>query len=224
MAQYSRWSNLPTIAALLLACAGPPLLAIVAKRMSGAPPSISILIVFQLVLCAFAGVVIFIVIRFERLPLSSIGLRPVTYSTVVSGFLLALGTLYVLPLLTVPLVRALGLGGFEPGLSRLATLPVWFRIFVAISSGIVEEILYRGYAVERLALIIGNYWLSGLVVVVTFGLAHIPFWGIGPALGADLPFGLMMTLFYLWRRDLIANCIAHGGALAVSLLSVPIIS
>jgi len=94
MAQYSRWSNLPTIAALLLACAGPPLLAIVAKRMSGAPPSIRILIVFQLVLCAFPGVVIFIVIRFERLPLSSIGLRPVTYSTVVSGFLLALGTLY----------------------------------------------------------------------------------------------------------------------------------
>ncbi len=73
-------------------------------------------------------------------------------------------------------------------------------------------------------MLIGNYWFAGIVVVVTFGLAHIPFWGIGPALGADLPFGLMMTLFYLWRRDLIANCIAHSGALTVSLLSVPIVS
>ncbi len=66
-----------------------------------------------------------------------------------------------------------------------------------------------------------NYWLAGLVAVIAFGLAHIPFWGIGPALGADLPFGLVMTLFYLWRRDLIANCIAHSGALLVRLLSLP---
>jgi len=81
--------------------------------------------------------------------------------------------------------------------------------------------LYRGYAVERLVSVMDNYWLAGLVAVIAFGLAHIPFWGIGPALGADLPFGLVMTLFYLWRRDLIANCIAHSGALVVSLLSLP---
>ena len=75
--------------------------------------------------------------------------------------------------------------------------------------------MYRGYAVERLVSVMDNYWLAGLVAVIAFGLARIPFWGIGPALGADLPFGLVMTLFYLWRRDLIANCIAHSAALAV---------
>jgi len=216
-----RAPRLLTIVALLLAMAGPPLLAVIAKRILGASPSISVQIILQLILCAFAGIILFIVIRGERLPLSSIGLRPMTWSTVVSGFLLALVTLYALPLLTTRLVRVLGLGGFEPGLNRLAALPVWFRIFVAITSGSVEEILYRGYAVERLVSVMDNYWLAGLVAVIAFCLAHIPFWGIGPALGADLPFGLVMTLFYLWRRDLIANCIAHSGALVVSLLSLP---
>src|SRR5207237_8503212 len=124
--------------------AGPPLLAVIAKRISGASPSISVQMILQLVLCAFAGIIL-VVIRGERLPLSSIGLRSVTWSTVVSGFLLALVTLYALPLLTTRLVRVLGLGGFEPGLTRLAVLPVWFRIFVAITSDSVEAFLYRGY-------------------------------------------------------------------------------
>jgi membrane protease YdiL (CAAX protease family) len=200
--------------------AGPPFLAIIGKRLLGGSPGFSIQIVLQLVLCSFAAIILFIVIRCEELPLSSIGLRPLTWFTIGSGFVLTLVALYVLPFLTGRLVHVIGLGGFEPGLSRLVSLPVWFRIFVAITSGTVEEILYRGYAVERLASLMGNYLLAGLTVVIAFGLAHIPFWGIGPALGADLPFGLVMTMFYLWRRDLVANCIAHSLALVVSLLSL----
>src|SRR5713101_2901653 len=110
-----RAPRLLTMVALLLAIAGPPLLAVIAKRTLGASPSISVQIVLQLVLCAFAGIILFIVIRGERLPLSSIGLRPMTWSTVVSGFLLALVTRYALPLLTTRLVRVLGLGGFWAG-------------------------------------------------------------------------------------------------------------
>ena len=107
-----RAPRLLTIAALLLAIAGPPLLAVIAKRISGASPGISVQMILQLVLCAFAGIIL-VVIRGERLPLSSIGLRSVTWSTVVSGFLLALVTLYALPLLTTRLVRVLGLGGLS---------------------------------------------------------------------------------------------------------------
>ena len=41
------------------------------------------------------------------------------------------------------------------------------------------------------------------------------------SLAADLPFGILMTLLYLWRRDLAANAIAHAAALVVGLLSLP---
>jgi membrane protease YdiL (CAAX protease family) len=41
------------------------------------------------------------------------------------------------------------------------------------------------------------------------------------ALAADLPFGVVMTLFYVWRRDLAASAIAHGSGLVIVLSSMP---
>jgi hypothetical protein len=58
------------------------------------------------------------------------------------------------------------------------------------------------------------------MAAIASGFAHVPAWGRGPALGADLPFGVVMTLFYLWRRDLAANALAHSPGLLVSLLTI----
>ena len=46
----------------------------------------------------------------------------------------------------------------------------------------------------------------------------VPTWGLSFALAADLPFGLLATWFYLWRRDLGANSLAHSTALIVAML------
>ena len=121
-------------------------------------------------------------------------------------------------------MTALDLGGFESGIGAIGRLPVGLRVFVAVTSGIVEETLYRGYAVERLAAMTGRQWVGGLLAVAAFSASNIPFWGIGPALGADLPFGAVMTGFYLWRRDLFANASAHSLLLLVSMLSVPTVA
>ena len=91
---------------------------------------------------------------------------------------------------------------------------------MALTGGAVEETLYRGYAVERLATITGNTWLGGGIAALVFGLSHAPFWGMRFALATDLPFGMVMTAFYLWRRDVVANILAHSTALAVAMLSV----
>ena len=106
--------------------------------------------------------------------------------------------------------------------ARLAALPAWFRVFLGATSGVVEETLYRGYAIERLAAIAGRRWLGAALAALAFGLAHIPAWGVGYALAADLPAGIVLVLFYLWRRDLIANMLAHSTALIIALFtSVP---
>lgn len=152
--------------------------------------------------------------------LRSIGVRRPTWSTLVSGALAGGVAVYVLPLMSAPLLNLLGANGLRAGLQRLAPLPPWFRVIVGITGGIVEETLYRGYSIERLSAMTGRPWLGGTISVVAFGLAHIPWWGLGFALGADLPFGILMTMFYLWRRDLIANSIAHSSALVVGLLTV----
>ena len=108
----------------------------------------------------------------------------------------------------------------QAGLDQLAAMPAWFRVVVGLTGGMIEEIFYRGYAIERLAIITGRAWLGGLISAVIFGLAHIPEWGLGFALAADMPFGLLMTAFYLWRRDLLANILAHSTGLVVAMLTV----
>ena len=44
-----------------------------------------------------------------------------------------------------------------------------------------------------------------------------PFWDFGPALAANLPFGVLMVGAYAWRRDLVANAAAHTALLLITM-------
>jgi membrane protease YdiL (CAAX protease family) len=209
-----------TLATLLLAMAGPPLLMVLSRRAFGESPTLIIQFFLHVVFCAIAVAVVLVVVRVERQPLSSIGLRRPAWSSLGFGLLLALGMLVVLPWLTRPLI------GPQPGervaseIRVLSLLPIWFRVFVGASAGVVEETLYRGYAVERLATLTGRRWLGALLALTGFTLAHVPAWGLRYALAADLPFAIVMTIFYLWRRDLAANALAHSTGLVVMLTAI----
>ena len=213
-------SPIATAVALTTALLGPPALAVLSRMVYGPSPPLSIQVPLQLVLCMMAILVLLIVLRSEQLPLASIGVRRPDLMTGVLAVILMLVAYYLLPLLTTPLLRTLGLGGFEPGLETIGHQPRWWRVCVALTSGPVEEVLYRGYAVERFGTLTGRLPLGGAFAAVAFGLVHTPFWGLGPALAANLPFGVLMVSAYIWRRDLCATTIAHTGLLLIGLLSV----
>ena len=206
-----------TAVGLLVALAGPPTLVTVSRRIFGDTPSIGVQTFLQLIFCGLAVVVVFVVLRGERMPLGSIGVRRPDSSTVLTALMITAAG-FLLGLMTAPLVNAVGAEA-AAGVAKLAMWPAWFRLFVGATSGVVEETLYRGYAVERLATLSGRVWLGALIAIVAFGLAHIPFWGVGFSLVADLPAGVLLVLFYLWRRDLFANILAHSGGLIVSLFT-----
>lgn len=42
-------------------------------------------------------------------------------------------------------------------------------------------------------------------------------WGGVFAIAADLPMGMLMTFAYIWRRDLVANALAHSVALLIGM-------
>ena len=210
---------LATICGLLIALGGPALFGVVADGVFGPSPRLAIQVMLQLLYCMLPIVLVRITIRHERLPLRSIGLRRPGWSTLAWGLILW-AAISLLPILSSPLLTLLGTDGLAEGMQRLAVLPIWFRVVVGVTGGIVEEVLYRGYAVERLASISGRPWLAAAVSTLIFALSHVPYWGLGFAIGADLPFGIVMTAFYLWRRDLLANMLAHSGGLVVSLVTL----
>ena len=184
----------------------------------GDSPALHVQIMLQVFYCAMAAFVIWVVRRKERLPLDSIGLRPPGTRTLLWAALL-FGAIQLLSAIERPLLGVFGSNGLEAGLQQLRAVPPWFRLVLAVTGGTVEEIFYRGYAIERLASLLNRRWLAGAVSALVFGLAHIPYWGLGFSLAADLPFGILMTVFYLWRRDLMANMLAHASALVLAMVT-----
>jgi membrane protease YdiL (CAAX protease family) len=208
-----------TAAGLLVALLGPPLFVIIPRWLAPEPRSLSTDVIIQVLYCGLVPLILWIVVHGERLPLRSIGLRRPDRHTLVTALLLWVAVL-VVSVATQPLVDAAGREGVDRGVRELLALPAWFRVVMGATGGVVEETLYRGYAIERLGTIVGRRWGGGAIAALVFGVVHAASWGWGFALTADLPFGIVMTAFYLWRRDLIANIAVHSTGLIASMATL----
>jgi membrane protease YdiL (CAAX protease family) len=213
-------SGWATIATLLLALFGPPLLTMVARRTLGDALSVARILPFDLALWAMLAIVLWVVVRVERQPLASIGLHRPRWSTLAWAMVLLVGISFVIVPVALELAQAAGLPGYQKGLARLMHLPAWYRVFLAVSAGVIEEVLYRGYAVERLAVLTGSRGRGGALAVGVFTLAHVPAWGVGP-LPVFLVASVVATAFYLWKGDLVALMIAHALGDAIGLVWLP---
>ncbi len=208
------------VAFLTIALIGPPAFAMVTRQAFGVAPPLGTQVWLQAAYGVLAAGFVWMAMRQQQLTLSSIGLRRPTPGTVALAAALIVLTLFVLPMVTDPLVEWQGAERRDTIVRELAVLPVWFRIATALMGGAIEETLYRGYAVGRLEALTGRRWLAGAIVVAVFTLAHVPLWGIVFSLIAVLPFSALMTAAYIWRRDLLANSAAHSATLLVGLLSI----
>jgi membrane protease YdiL (CAAX protease family) len=210
------------VAGVLIAMLGPAAIALYGTRVAARPGTLRTNLTCQAMLAALVGAILSIVVLAENRPLASLGLRWPSVST----FLWALGmSVFLIGVLGPVLLRLpvwLGLPDFERTLADLARLPVWYLAVAVIIGGIAEEILYRGYALERLTAFLGNGWLAGALVVALFGVAHIPLWGVGPAL-TTMVSGAALTAFFLWHGDLVANILAHVATDFVGIVLGPLL-
>lgn len=151
-----------------------------------------------------AGALLVIIRRGEHLSLRSIGLGTARWWT------------SILWGLVIAVVSAVAVGGLAyltgyghgPGSAAFEKLPLWLITLIVFRAGVVEELFYRGYAIERLRMIgLGRFW-SITIPLVVFSLGHLS--GGAANVLIALAAGAILTGFYLWRRDLVANMIGHG--------------
>lgn len=141
--------------------------------------------------------------RGEKLPLTSIGIgtapwwRSILWGLVLTVICAAVG--FGLAVLTKY--------GHSSAAEALAKLPLWLITLIVFRAGVVEELFYRGYAIERLqALGLNRYWAAAIPLII-FAVGH---WTGGWAnIVIALALGGILSAFYLWRRDLVANMIGH---------------
>jgi CAAX protease family protein len=151
-----------------------------------------------------AAALLLIILRGERLAFTSIGLGTCRWwKSIAWGLVIAVVSAAVVG----GLAYLTGYGN-GPGSAAFEKLPLWLITLIVVRAGVVEELFYRGYAIERLRMIgLGPFW-SVTIPLVIFSLGH---WSGGAAnILIAVAAGIILTGFYLWRRDLVANMIGHG--------------
>jgi membrane protease YdiL (CAAX protease family) len=205
-----------TVVGLLLALAGPPFVSIVAAAFQGGEQSPARIGWGMVIHWVNLAAVVLVVLRAERRPLTSIGLRRLAWWTIPLGLIAGV----LATVITGILVKALNLGGDLSLAFLLLSLPFATRLLVVITAGVFEETLYRGYAFERLATWLNSKWAAAGVTLLMFTLGHIPAVGLDH-LAPVLIVSTLITLLYLWRRDLVLNMVAHATVDGIALLLGP---
>lgn len=91
---------------------------------------------------------------------------------------------------------------------KLVTLPAVVLFGLALTAGITEEIIFRGYLVTRLERLLHNIYLAGFVSYALFVVAHLPLWGVGKTLQIAI-WSLIPTIFFIRTKRLMPLMVMH---------------
>lgn len=167
------------------------------------------------------ALVLLLYVRFiERRPLASIGLHRPDGKTYLFGIVAAVVLFASVIVFYAIVFPMLGLSMNQKAVEGITRLPFWYQVLLAIRAAVVEEILYRGYPISRIAEVTGGKWIAAIVSIAVFTLAHLAYWGLAQLL-IVVSGAIALTLLFLWRRDLVCNMVAHflvdlAGFLAAS--------
>lgn len=159
--------------------------------------------------------------RVERVGLGSIGVTRFRWSYLWIGAGAYIATFAAVA--GVQLVQqAIGqdtIRGLQP---TLAAYPWPVLIALFLTGTVLEEIVYRGYLIERLIALTGSRWLAGLVSWATFTLVHLRFFGLGATVDVGVV-SAALVLLYLWKRSLWPVMVFHGINDAFGFLLAPVL-
>jgi uncharacterized protein len=195
-----------TIAGLLLAFFAPTLLLSLFRSIAPNPLTNSFVIVRELSLFLLTGILILIIIKGEKLDLESIGLHGRNWGKSLLWSFIMMVVFIAVVLGCLELFKLVGIS-YGQNDHAYDNVSLWVMTLVMIRAGVVEEIFYRGYSMERLYKISSSWIVYFLFPSALFGVLHYR-QGIGGIIIAFVS-GLIISFFYWKRRDLKANIIAH---------------
>ena len=199
-----------TYLGLALALFGVPLVVFIFQsNVTPGPYSNQFVITKELSIFAFTGFFLLLIIKGEKLGLDSIGLHNRNWGkSILWGLIGALIAIAALAILLFFIFPKVGITFAEGGEStRYKNVSLWAMTLMVLRAGIVEEIFYRGYVIERLEKMTGNWIIYFLLPLILFGLFHYR-QGIGGIIIAFVA-GVILAVLYIKKRDLKANIIAH---------------
>lgn len=96
----------------------------------------------------------------------------------------------------------------DAGTETIAAMPVLLALALIVSAAVFEEILYRGYPLERLTELTRRRWVAVALTLPLFVAPHLVFFGPEWLLYQGSGTAVLYILF-LWRRNLVATMLLH---------------
>ena len=176
----------------------------IGNRWAGRPGGDAGGLAVELAMFVLAGVMLWIVRTKEGKSWESLGLGR---ADVGKTALLTLAVMVAAVASLAALIGALSLFDIPSLQGDSHDRPLWLLAVMCFRAGTLEELTYRGVAIDRVALLTGSKTLGWLVPAVLFGVLHYP-QGISGILIAFVA-ALVMTAFFFKTRNLWANMAAH---------------
>lgn len=153
-------------------------------------------------------VILLYVVFVERRSFASIGFREPRILdlvlAVIAGILMVAGIVFIYSVVFPVLHLTMNAGTMR----YLLETPFWYRLMLVTRAAVAEELLFRGYPIERVDELAGSRVLAALLSWAVFTYAHLSNWGAAQLIVAGYG-GMVLTALYLWRRNLWANMLAH---------------
>ena len=209
-----------TIFGLGIALLGLPIIVLASRSLASDPTAAASIFMRETVILALLGILFWLIVKKEKLSLSSIGLGE---HKIGSSVFWGLGGMLALVAGLAACLAVFAVAGISYGSSGGASgVSKWAVLMTVIRAGVAEEVFYRGYAIERLEALTGKKWVAVAIPLILFAAFHYR-QGM-PGIFLAFVLGAILTGLYLWKRNLLANIIAHFLIDFVPNILLPIIS
>lgn len=144
----------------------------------------------------------------ERKPFASAGLRKPDRKelliAVVAGTAIAAGAIFIFLALFPVLLLSISMSH----VSNILRMPYWYIVIMVARIAVAEELLFRGYVIERIEELGFGRWAGAALSLAVYAAVHWSGWNPVESI-ATIFIGAMLSALYLWRRNTYVNMIAH---------------
>jgi membrane protease YdiL (CAAX protease family) len=146
------------------------------------------------------------IVRFwEKRPLASIGLRRPSGRDVLAS----IGGIVAFGVIGAILALALRVASPDPkSTAALFALPLAIRVIMVATAAFCEEVMFRGFLIERVEELTRSTSGAAAVSCVVFAVGHVGSYGFGYFIW-EASVATVFAALYVWRRNLPACMIVH---------------
>lgn len=211
--------SLPVVLGLIIALFGSSLLGFIDISDRLSTTTSGQLIVNSVIMWLLTGAVLSVVLYWEKRSIESIGIDVPSRRDATVGVAVGIVGLVLGILATGIAVAAFQLKQPET-LSTLEALSLPVKLVIIGTAVVTEEVLWRGYPIERLTELTGSIWFGAASSGIVFLAVHYPAWGLVGAIPQAV-FTLALVGVYVTTRNLIAAVLAHAVINVAMILVLP---